>query len=126
MARPKKKGLNINEKKFVKHLAEGHTQVDAYQMAYPRAKSRTAAKGRSSTKIQEPKIKDYLQKVLRDNGIDEQGIAETLLQLKRSKNWRAKDAFINHSKEMLGYKNTPQQQLNFQQNIYGKREEYDI
>jgi len=120
------KKVNVKEKKFIKGIVNGDSQVDAYQKAYKTAKSRRTAVQSASKKMAQPHIKNMLEKTLRDQGIDEKAIGETMLQLKRDRSWKAKDAFINHAKEMLGYKNTPQQQMNFQQNIYNKRDEFDI
>ena len=125
----KEKGLTTNEKKFIKNVLSGDSRVDAYQKAYTvkgKGPNRNSATISAYKKANEPRVKNELEKILRDEGIDEKAIADTLNQLKRNRDWKAKDAFIGHAKEMLGYKNTPQQQLNFQQNIYNKREEYDI
>lgn len=95
------KKLNPRQAAVIKKIAEGKTQTDAYMEVY--------GVGNDTARANAPrmlaKASTQLARALREKGIDEESIADTLLEIKGNDDWRAKSDYVDKSAKFLGYEN---------------------
>lgn len=87
-----------------KIVTESKPASVAYAEVYPVANSAVAATNASNL-LRNPNVQNAMQIALREAGIDEVSIAGELNKIRKSWDWRAKDAFVKHSSKLLGYGN---------------------
>jgi len=100
--------MNVKQKKVVKLVAEGKSQTAAYKEVY-KVKSNEVAGANASKMLGKSSVKNALQEALRAKGVDEASIGDTLLEMKRNRDWRAKESYVDRAGKFLGYDNGPQQ-----------------
>lgn len=100
--------LNPRQAKVVKLVAEGKSQTAAYKEAYGVTDENQAAVGGSQL-IRNPKIQNALQEALNRKGLNEDAIADTLLEMRNNRDWRAKESAVDRIAKFHGYDNGPQQ-----------------
>lgn len=100
--------LNPRQAEVIKKIVEeGKSQTAAYAEVYPVKNSEVATAG-ASRMLANVNVQNALQEALRDQGIDEQSIAETLITIRKNRDWRAKEAFVKHAGKFLGYDTSSQ------------------
>jgi len=81
---------------------EGKSQTQAYAEIYP-VKNSEVASAASARMLGNVSVQNALQEALREKGIDEESIADTMVQIRNNRDWRAKDAYIKYAGKFLGY-----------------------
>jgi len=99
--------MNPRQKKVVKLVAEGKSQRAAYKEVYGVTDDNVAS-ANASEMLSKPNVRNALQQALRDQGIDEVSIGQTLIEMKNNRDWRAKESFVDRSSKFLGYDQGPQ------------------
>jgi len=103
--------LNPRQAMVIKKIAEGKSATRAYSEVYD-AKGQVASVNASQL-LSKPNVQNALQRALRKQGVDEESIGETLLELKSNRDWRAKESYIKTSAKFLGYKSEPDTNFQF-------------
>lgn len=118
--------MNPKQKKVIKLIAEGKSQTAAYKEAYGVKDDKIAAPGASNL-LRNPKVQNALQEALRRKGIDEDSIADSLLELKHNRDWKAKESFIDRVAKFHSYDQAPTQltQVNIGSDMGVKITTYD-
>lgn len=99
--------MNPRQKKVVKLVAEGKSQTAAYKEVYG-VESDEVAAAAASRSLGTVKVQNALQEALRAKGVDEDSIADTLIQLKNNRDWRAKESYVDRTAKFLGHDQVPQ------------------
>lgn len=99
--------MNPRQKKVVKLVAEGKSQTQAYKEAYNTDNSNVAAV-EASKLLRKPNVQNALQTALRAKGLDENAIADTLVEMKNNRDWRAKESAIDRIAKFHAYDQGPQ------------------
>lgn len=100
--------MNPKQKRVVKLIVEGKSQTAAYKEVY-KTSNNDSARASASQMLSKPSVKNALQEALKRKGVDEDSIADTLLEMKRNRDWRAKESYVDRAGKFLGYDNGPQQ-----------------
>jgi hypothetical protein len=85
-----------------KIVKEGKAASTAYAEVYPVQNSNVAA-ANASRLLGNANVQNALQEALRAEGIDEASIATELVKIRKSWDWKAKDAYVKHAAKFLGY-----------------------
>lgn len=88
--------------KVVKLVAEGKSQTQAYKDVYGVTTDNVAASSASEL-LRKPKVQNALQEALRRKGIDEDSIADTLLEMKNNRDWKAKESYVDRVSKFHHY-----------------------
>lgn len=107
--------MNVKQRKVIKKIAEGETQTKAYADVY--GVSDEVAKTNASRLLSKANVSSQLERVLRERGIDEGSIADTLHDIRKSHDWRAKSDYVEKSSRFLGYGQESQTQVNVMQGL---------
>jgi len=98
-----KTNLNPRQAAVVsKMVKENKSATQAYAEVYPVANSETA-RSAASRMLANVNVQNALEEALREEGIDEQSIAKELVNIRKSWDWRAKEAYVKNAAKFLGY-----------------------
>ena len=94
--------MNPKQKAVVKLVAEGQSQTQAYKNVYG-VESDDTAKASASRLLTKDNVQNALQKALIRKGLDEDSIADTLLEMRNNRDWRAKESAVDRIAKFHGY-----------------------
>lgn len=94
--------LNPKQAEVVKRVVKGQSQTQAYKDVYGVTDDNVAAAS-SSKLLRKDKVQNELQKALHRKGLDEDSIADTLLEMRNNRDWRAKESAVDRIAKFHGY-----------------------
>lgn len=94
--------LNPKQAEVVKRVVKGQSQTQAYKDVYGVTDDNVAAAS-SSKLLRKDKVQNELQKALHRKGLDEDAIADTLLEMRNNRDWRAKESAVDRIAKFHGY-----------------------
>jgi hypothetical protein len=89
-----KSQLNPKQAAVIKKVVEGKSQTKAYKEVYG-TKDDDIAGASAARMLGNERVKSALQEALEKKGITADSIAETMLEIRQNRDWRAKDAFVD-------------------------------
>ena len=96
-----KRKLNPKQTRVIKGIAEGKTQTDAYAEVYGVKKN----VARAAAPRMLAKVSNELQRVLREEGVDETAMVDVMKRMLGHRDWRANDAALEKILKIFGYMN---------------------
>lgn len=93
--------MNVRQKQVIKKIVEGKTQTDAYAEVYGTSKEVAAAN--APRMLGNDRVQNELQQALNRKGLNEDAIADTLLEMRNNRDWRAKESAVDRIAKFHGY-----------------------
>lgn len=97
----KARGLDPKHAAVIRKHVGGKSKKQAYKEVYKSSDATAEANG--PRLLGSARVKNALQQAMRAKGLDEGSIAETLGEIRKNRDWRAKDAYVDRASQFLGY-----------------------
>lgn len=94
--------LNPKQAEVIKRVVKGQSQTQAYKEVYE-VESDGTAKTNASRMLSKANVQNALQQALNRKGLNEDAIADTLLEMRNNRDWRAKESAVDRIAKFHGY-----------------------